>query len=161
MNGKVWVFGDDINTDVIFPGRYTYEPMEDEAMGKYAMEDADSDFHKKGVAGDILVAGKNFGCGSSREQAVKCLKARGVAAVIAGGFARIFYRNAINEGLLVITCPEAINLVKEGEMLTVDMKSHKITTEHGEAKFAPYPLYLTQLVDSGGLIPYTKQRLSK
>ena len=157
--GKVWKFGDDINTDVIFPGRYTYEPMSDEAMGKYALEDADSAFNREARPGDIIIAGKNWGCGSSREQAAKCLKARGVAAVIAKGFARIFYRNALNEGLLILVCPEADRIAQEGESVSVDTERCIIRSAHGEYRFQPYPAYVKGLVEAGGLIPYTQKRL--
>lgn len=157
--GRVWKFGDDVNTDVIFPGRYTYEPMSDEAMGKYALEDADSAFNREARPGDIIIAGKNWGCGSSREQAAKCLKARGVAAVIAKGFARIFYRNALNEGLLILVCPEADRIAQEGESVSVDTERCIIRSAHGEYRFQPYPDYVQGLVEAGGLIPYTIQRL--
>lgn len=159
--GRIWKFGDDINTDIIFSGRYTYEPMSDEAMGQYALEDADSEFNRQAKPGDIIVAGKNWGCGSSREQAVKCLKARGVAAVIAGGFSRIFYRNALNEGLLTIVAPQIAAMVKEGDVLSIDLEAHRIQTVQGELPFQPYPEYLNKLVGCGGLIPYTKERLRR
>ncbi|MBU5458030.1 3-isopropylmalate dehydratase small subunit [Oscillibacter sp. MSJ-31] len=157
--GRVWKFGDDVNTDVIFPGRYTYEPMSDEAMGKYALEDADSAFNQEAKPGDIIIAGKNWGCGSSREQAAKCLKERGVAAVIAKGFARIFYRNALNEGLLILVCSEADQIAQEGESISVDTERCIIRSVHGEYRFQPYPAYVQGLVEAGGLIPYTIQRL--
>lgn len=157
--GRVWKFGDDVNTDVIFPGRYTYEPMSDETMGKYALEDADSAFNREAKAGDIIIAGKNWGCGSSREQAAKCLKARGVAAVIAKGFARIFYRNALNEGLLILVCPEADQIAQEGESISVDTERCIIRSAHGKYCFQPYPAYVRGLVEAGGLIPYTIRRL--
>lgn len=161
ITGRVWKFGDDVNTDVIFPGRYTYELMSDEEMGKFALEDADSAFNRDARAGDIIVAGKNWGCGSSREQAVKSLKARGVAAVIAGGFSRIFYRNALNEGLLTITAPEAVDLAEEGETIQIDVEKSRITVSGIEVKFQPYPQYLNQLVSCGGLVPYTRRRVEQ
>lgn len=159
--GKVWKFGDDINTDVIFPGRYTYEPMSDEAMGKYALEDADSAFNRQAQAGDIIVAGKNWGCGSSREQAAKCLKARGVAAVIAKSFARIFYRNALNEGLLILVCPEANRIAKDGEIIKIDIDAHRIYAKNRVVEFQPYPSYLNRLIACGGIVAYTKERLEE
>lgn len=159
ITGKVWKFGDDINTDIIFPGRYTYELMSDAMMGKYALEDADSDFNAAAQAGDIILAGKNWGCGSSREQAAKCLKARGIAAVIAKGFARIFYRNALNEGLLILICPEADLIAQEGEEITIDMDRCCILSRSGEYRFQTNPPYVRGLVEAGGLIPYTKKRL--
>lgn len=161
VSGKAWKFGDDINTDVIFAGRYTYRLMSDEEMGKYAMEDADSDFNQKAAAGDVIVAGKNFGCGSSREQAVKCLKTRGVAAVVTKGFARIFYRNALNEGLFIIVCPEAVDAVEEGETVEIWPEENKIVTLRGSFSYQPYPKYVQGLVAAGGLIPFTQKRLRK
>ena len=100
--GKVWKYGDDVNTDVIFPGKYTYTIMEPQEIAKHALEDLDPEFAQKVKPGDVIVAGKNFGCGSSREQAAACLKYAGVQAVIAKSFARIYFRNAINLGLPVI-----------------------------------------------------------
>jgi 3-isopropylmalate/(R)-2-methylmalate dehydratase small subunit len=102
--GRVWKYGDDVNTDVIFPGRYTYQLMEPGEMAKHAMEDLDPEFAKNVKPGDVIVAGKNFGCGSSREQAAACLRAAGVQAVVAKSFARIYFRNAINLGLAVLQC---------------------------------------------------------
>ena len=105
VKGKVWKYGDDVNTDVIFPGKYTYTIKERSEMAKVACEDLDPEFTKNAKAGDIIVGGKNWGCGSSREQAVSCLKERGIAAIIAKSFARIYYRNCFNEGLPIIICP--------------------------------------------------------
>ena len=112
ISGKTWKYGDDVNTDVIFPGRFTYNLMSDEDMGRHALIDLDTVFNQNMQPGEIIIGGKNWGCGSSREQAVKCLKARGVGAIIAKGFARIYYRNALNEGLATIVCPEAVMLSK-------------------------------------------------
>ena len=108
IQGKVWKYGDDVNTDVIFPGKYTYTIKERSEMAKVACEDLDPEFNKNAVAGDIIVGGKNWGCGSSREQAVTCLVERGIGAIIAKGFARIYYRNCLNEGLPIIVSPEAV-----------------------------------------------------
>ncbi|MGB6338204.1 MAG: 3-isopropylmalate dehydratase, partial [Candidatus Aminicenantaceae bacterium] len=113
--GRAWKYGDDVNTDVIFPGKYTYAVMEPAEMASHALEDLDPDFAKSVQPGDVIVAGKNFGCGSSREQAATCLKYAGVQAVIAKSFARIFYRNAINQGLLVIQSVEAAESIQQGE----------------------------------------------
>lgn len=109
IRGKVWKYGDDVNTDVIFPGKYTYTITDRKEMAAHALEDLDPKFAKEVKPGDIIVAGTNFGCGSSREQAASCLKEAGVAAVVAGSFARIFFRNAINEGLALVECAEAIS----------------------------------------------------
>ncbi len=108
LKGNVWKYGDNVNTDQIFPGKYTYTLTTPEEIGAHAMEDLDTTFSASVQAGDVVIGGSNFGCGSSREQAVTCLKYKGVAALIAVSFARIFYRNAINQGLPAIVCPEAV-----------------------------------------------------
>ena len=116
LEGRVWVFNDnDINTDLIFPGKYTYEPLNPEEQAKYAMEDYDPEFIKQVRKHDIIVTGKNFGCGSSREQAVTCLKHAGVDAIVAKSFARLFYRNSINSALAVLECPEVVDAVFKKE----------------------------------------------
>jgi len=113
IRGNVWKYGDDVNTDVIFPGKYTYTISDPEEMARHALEDLDPDFVGRVQPGDIIVAGKNFGCGSSREQAATCLKYAGVGAIIAVSFARIFYRNAINQGLPALSVPEAAGALKD------------------------------------------------
>lgn len=161
LTGKVWKYGDDVNTDVIFPGRFTYALMSDEQMGEHALEDLDEDFRKNAKPGDIIVAGKNWGCGSSREQAVKCLKARGIKVIVAKGFARIFYRNALNEGLATIVCAEAADAVQAGETISVDLTKNVITTPAGEFPFPAYPDFVKGLIGEGGLIPYVRNSLQK
>ena len=115
IQGKVWKYGDDINTDVLFPGKYTYTIKERSEMAKVAGEDLDPDFNQNAAPGDIIVGGKNWGCGSSREQAVTCLKERGIGAIIAKSFARIYYRNCLNEGLPIIVCPAAVEAIVKGK----------------------------------------------
>jgi 3-isopropylmalate dehydratase, small subunit len=159
LTGKVWKYGNDVNTDVIFPGRYTYALMNDEDMGTHALEDLDADFCQNGQPGDIIVGGKNWGCGSSREQAVKCLKARGIRAIIAKSFARIFYRNALNEGLATIVCAGASDAVQAGETITVDFTRNVITTPSGEYSFPAYPDFVRGLVEDGGLVPHVQKKL--
>lgn len=159
FSGKVWKYKDDINTDLIFPGRYTYVLMSEADMAAHALEDLDGDFLAKGAPGDIIVAGKNWGCGSAREQAVKALKARGVAAIIAKSFARIYFRNSLNEGLPVIVCPEAVNAVENGQTVSVDMTAHRVITPKGAFSFGAYHPYIQRMVDCGGLMPYVKQKL--
>lgn len=159
VSGRVWKYGDNINTDVIFPGRYTYTLISEEEMGNHALEDLDPRFNKECVKGDIIVSGKNWGCGSAREQAVKCLKARGVSAIVAKGFSRIFYRNCINEGLITVICPEAVDHITNGEIMTIDFDHAVIETPKGRFTFSPYPEYVKGIVESGGLIPYTKRML--
>jgi 3-isopropylmalate dehydratase small subunit len=114
IKGRVWKYGDNVNTDVIFPGKYTYTVSDPAEMAQYAMEDLDPRFAKEVKPGDVVVAGANFGCGSSREQAVTCLKMAGVGAIIGKSFARIYYRNCINNALPALTCAEAVDALKGG-----------------------------------------------
>jgi len=157
--GKVWKYGDDVNTDVIFPGKYTYIPMEAEEMASHALEDLDPDFASQVKPNDIIVAGKNFGCGSSREQAASCLKYAGVQAVVAQSFARIFFRNAINQGLPVIIFEEAHDKLKKGEEVSIDFQMNEIITQSARIPFAPLPDSVQSILDAGGLIPYTKKKI--
>ena len=122
-SGRVWKYGENVNTDVIFPGKYTYSVLDPEEMAGHALEDLDPDFAGSVQPGDVVVAGKNFGCGSSREQAATCLKFAGVQAVIAKSFARIFFRNAINQGLPVIQCPEAVDGISDNEKIAIDFSA--------------------------------------
>ncbi len=160
LKGKVWKYGDDVNTDVIFPGRFTYTLMSEEEMGGHALEDLDPDFNADMEPGDVIVAGRNWGCGSAREQAVKCLKARNVAVIVAKGFSRIYYRNCINEGLPIVICPEAVDAVLQGQEIAVDFKSNRVVTPLGSFDFPPYPPYVLSLVNSGGLLPYVREKLA-
>jgi len=159
IKGKVWKYGDDINTDVIFPGKYTYTISEPEEMAKHALEDLDSAFASEVRKGDIIVAGKNFGCGSSREQAATCLKYAGVGAVVAKSFSRIFFRNAINAGLPLIQSPDAPDKMKPGEVITIDFEKGELTCEGGVFNFPPLPEEVMGILQSGGLIPYTRKQL--
>lgn len=161
ITGKVWKYGDDVNTDLIFPGRYTYVLLSEEEMGSHALEDLDAEFNRRGEPGDVIVAGKNWGCGSAREQAVKALKARGVAAIIAASFARIYFRNSLNEGLPVIACPEAVQAVENGESVSVDLENHLVHTPRGSFSFGAYHPYIQKMVDCGGLMPYVKEELRR
>ena len=120
ISGRVWKYGDDVNTDVIFPGKYTYSITDRQEMAQHALEDLDPEFVKNVRPGDIVVAGKNWGCGSSREQAVIALKEIGVGAIVARSFARIYFRNCINEGLPIVTCDAAMTVVDAGTMLVGD-----------------------------------------
>ena len=160
MEGKVWKFGDNIDTDLIIAARYlnTSEPSE---LAKYVMEDADPDFVSKMKVGDIIVAGENFGCGSSREHAPIALKAAGVSAVIAPTFARIFYRNAFNMGLPIFELPEA-NEIDEGDEVKIDMSSGEVIniTKGKSYKFTPIPEFMQELVQAGGLINFAKNEIS-
>jgi 3-isopropylmalate/(R)-2-methylmalate dehydratase small subunit len=157
--GKAWKYGDDVNTDVIFPGKYTYSVLDAEEMAAHALEDLDPGFALKVKPGDIVVAGKNFGCGSSREQAATCLKHAGVRAVIAKSFARIFFRNAINQGLPVVQCSEAVDSIEAGEEISIDFSRGVIQTAKGVFDFVPLPDFILQILDAGGLIAFIKKKI--
>ena len=159
FKGKVWKYGDDINTDVIFPGKYTYQKMEPEEMAKYALEDLDPEFVNKVSDGDILVAGKNFGMGSSREQAAIAIKYAGIRVIIAKSFSRIYFRNAINAGMPAIKSPEAVEAIENGEEIVVDMKNGKIITAKGEFEFPPYPKTVMEILENNGLISFIKNKI--
>ncbi|RLF53825.1 MAG: 3-isopropylmalate dehydratase [Thermoplasmata archaeon] len=158
--GRVWKYGDDVNTDVIFPGKYTYKLMDEKEMASHALEDLDPTFAKEVREGDVIVAGKNFGYGSSREQAVACLKAAGVKAIIARSFARIYYRNAINLGLPAIEI-EDVDRFDKGDEVEVDLERGVIKnlTKNFEATFSPFPPYVMEILNAGGLLEYVKRRL--
>lgn len=158
IRGKVHKYGSNIDTDAIIPARYlnTSDPAE---LAKHALEDLDKEFVSKVQKGDIIVAEDNFGCGSSREHAPVAIKAAGVAAVIANSFARIFYRNAINIGLPVIECLEAVNVLKSGDAVEVDLKEGTVNVNGQNYKAKPYPEFVLQIIDSGGLMQLTKQML--
>jgi len=158
--GHVWKYGDGINTDVIFPGRYTYQLMEPAEMAKHAMEDLDPEFAREVKPGDVIVAGKNFGCGSSREQAAACLRAAGVQAVVAKSFARIYFRNAINLGLAVLQCEEASDALLTGAEIEVDFAGGRIISGDRVFKFFPLPESVLGIIEAGGLIEYTKKKLA-
>ncbi len=161
IQGRAWKYGDSINTDVIFPGRYTYARMEPEEMAKHALEDLDEDFSSQVKTGDVLVGGRNFGCGSSREQAVTCLKAAGVGAVVAKSFARIYFRNAINSGLLALELPEAVDAIEHGDPVSIDLESGVLVHKGVEYRFPPLPEAVRQILDDGGLVPHLKKKLGK
>jgi len=159
--GRVWKYGDGVNTDVIFPGRYTYQLMEPAEMAKHAMEDLDPEFAKNVKPGDVVMAGKNFGCGSSREQAAACLRAAGIQAVVAESFARIYFRNAINLGLAVLQCGEASGALHSGDDIEVDFAGGRIISGDRIFKFFPLPESVIGIIEAGGLIEYTKKKLGK
>ncbi|MEE9514175.1 MAG: 3-isopropylmalate dehydratase small subunit [Anaerolineales bacterium] len=159
IRGRVWKYGDNINTDVIFPGKYTYTVSEPAEMPAHALEDLDPKFASRVKPGDIIVAGKNWGCGSSREQAVTCLKESGLGAIIAESFARIYYRNCLNAALPALICPEAVHAVKDGEQVEIDLDEGEIRTIKGIYTFSPLPEVVREIFDAGGLIAHTKKRL--
>jgi len=161
IRGKVIRYGDDINTDVIFPGRYL-AITEPEEMAKHAMEDLDKDFLKKVKERSIIVAGKNFGCGSSREQAVICLKYAGIRAIVARSFARIFFRNAINQGIPVVELEDTSG-IEDGEEIEIDLDEGTVRnlTKGEDYRFKPLPDFIRKIIDSGGLLNYTKERINR
>jgi 3-isopropylmalate/(R)-2-methylmalate dehydratase small subunit len=158
MSGRVWKFGDHIDTDVIIPARYltTSDPKE---LGRHCLEDADPDFVKKVNKGDIIVAGRNFGSGSSREHAPIAIKAAGISCIIAESFARIFYRNAFNMGLPIFESSDAAGLIKEGDLVRVDAATGIIEdrTQKKQFRAEPIPLFMQELIRDGGLIAYIKK----
>ena len=162
LKGKVYKYGADVNTDVIIPARYLNVSDPDE-LAAHCMEDIDADFIKTVKPGDIIMATTNFGCGSSREHAPLAIKTAGVSCVIAGTFARIFFRNAINIGLPLLECPEAVDNTEAGDVLEVDLALGKIKniTRNMEFTAVPYPEFMAELIAAGGLIEYTKKRLEK
>jgi 3-isopropylmalate/(R)-2-methylmalate dehydratase small subunit len=161
VSGKAFVFGKNVDTDQIYPGRFV-ELTDVEDIAKHAMEGADPEFTCKVLHGDIIVAGTNFGCGSSREHAAITLKAVGVGAIIAESFARIFYRNAINLGLPLIVCPHISTLVKSGETITIDLLSGTISNEVGiVATGEKLSEYVMNILECGGIKPLIKSQVEK
>jgi 3-isopropylmalate/(R)-2-methylmalate dehydratase large subunit len=153
-DGKAWVFGDNVNTDQLFPGKYTYTLRTPEAIAAHALEDLDPEFARTSELGDVIFAGRNMGCGSSREQAVTCLTGRGVRAVVAVSFARIFYRNAINQGLAAIVCPEAVAAARKGDPVRADLEHGEVLLPAGKFSFPAFPPNVRELLAAGGLIPF-------
>ncbi|MGB2696307.1 MAG: 3-isopropylmalate dehydratase small subunit [Candidatus Zixiibacteriota bacterium] len=158
IKGRVWKLKDNINTDVIYPGKYLPIIVPQE-MAKHALEGLDKDFPKKIKKGDMIVAGFNFGCGSSREQAATSLKYAGIECVVAKSFSRIFFRNAINQGLAVVESKEALDLVQESEEITINYKAGEIGVKDKKISFPPLPDFLMSILKEGGLIPYVRKKL--
>ncbi len=162
FTGRCWVYGDDVNTDVIFPGKYTYTLTDVSQFAAHALEDLDPDFAKQVQPGDIIVGGKNFGCGSSREQAAVAIKMAGVRVIIAKSFARIFFRNCVNNGVLPIVCPEAADFLQKGDVATVDLERHTITVARDPQRvftFPPLSPSAMAIIEAGGLIPLLRRKL--
>lgn len=159
ITGRVWVLGEDVDTDVIYPGKYLpiLDPGE---MAKHAMEGVDIQFPSKLQPGDIIVAGQGFGCGSSREQAATCLKAAGVAAIVAGSFARIFFRNAVNQGLPLVQA-DVSTILSDGDVVTIDFDDCKLAFDGSTIAFPPLDASVLAILREGGLIPAVRKRLGK
>jgi 3-isopropylmalate/(R)-2-methylmalate dehydratase small subunit len=159
LRGQAWKYGDDVNTDVIFPGKYTYNVNDPAEIAKHALEDLDPSFAGKVQAGDIVVGGRNWGNGSSREQAVTTLRFAGVTALIAKSIARIYFRNAVNNGLLPIVCAPAVDAIQPGETIEIDVEAHTIKCAAGVFPFPPLSPSTQAILEAGGLIPMLKKRL--
>ena len=159
LKGKAWKFGNDIDTDAIIPARYLNTSNYDE-LAKHCMEDADAEFVKKISKGDIIVGGKNFGCGSSREHAPIAIKYSGISCVIAESFARIFFRNAINMGLPIFESAEAAKDIEQGDEIEVDADKGTITnlTKNKTYNAKPLPSFVQKLIKAGGLMEYVKEK---
>lgn len=161
IRGRVHKYGADVNTDVIIPARYLnmFDPDE---LAQHCMEDLDADFVGRVQPGDIIVADTNFGCGSSREHAPLAIKAAGVACVVARSFARIFYRNALNIGLPILECAEAVDRTDAGDTLEIELSTGDIdnVTRGLRFKAEPFPDFMLELVEAGGLIEYTRRKIA-
>lgn len=159
--GTVFKYPDNVDTDVIIPARYL-NSQDAAELARHCMEDIDPDFVNKVKPGDIMVGGWNFGCGSSREHAPVAIKAAGVSCVIAKSFARIFYRNSINMGLPILECPEAVDAISEGDVVSVDADTGTITDETTGAVFhaQPFPAFIQEIINDGGLVARTKRVLA-
>ncbi|MFH1336197.1 MAG: 3-isopropylmalate dehydratase small subunit [Candidatus Zixiibacteriota bacterium] len=160
ITGRVWKLGDNIDTDVIYPGKYL--PIIDAPeMALHALEGLDKEFPKKIQKGDIIVAGSNFGCGSSREQAATCLKFAGIACIVAKSYSRIFFRNAINQGLALVESKEAPDHIQNGETISIDFATGEIVASQNQKfSFPPLPDFLMGILEDGGLIPHVKKSLA-
>ena len=156
---RVWRYKDNVDTDMLFPGKYVYTCSTVEEIKPHLLEDLDPLFAKSVKEGDIIIAGKNFGCGSSREQPVVGLKAVGIKAVIAESFARIFYRAAINQGLILIECPDAVNAYSEEDKIQLDLDAGKIVVGDKSFSFPKLPKEIIAIRDAGGLLAYTRSKL--
>ena len=156
---NIWTYGDNIDTDMLFPGKYVYTCSVAEEIIPHLLEDLDPSFSKNVREGDIIIAGKNFGCGSSREQPVIGLKAVGIKAVIAKSFARIFYRAAINQGLILIEAPGAVDYFSKDKNVDIDMDNSKIVVGDKSYSFPKLPEQIIAIRNAGGLLEYTRQKL--
>lgn len=161
IQNKIWKYGNDINTDMLFPGKYTYTCSTEEEIKPHLLEDLDPEFAKNVKAGDIIFAGTNFGCGSSREQPVLGLRAVGIKAVVAKSYARIFYRAAINQGLLLIECPEAVDAYTENSPVKMEIEKGEISVGDQKFNFPTLPPEILAIREAGGLLNYTRNKLEQ
>lgn len=160
LKGKAWKYGNNVDTDAIIPARYLNVSTPQE-LARHCMEDIDPAFADTAQSGDVIVAGENFGCGSSREHAPLAIRGAGVSCVVARSFARIFYRNAINVGLPILECPAAVDGLEKGHQLEIDLEAgqvHNLTTAQ-VYQAEPYPPFMMELINAGGLVPYTRRRI--
>ena len=160
LKGKAHVFGDDINTDYIISGKYKFKTLDMNELGKHVMEDIDPNFSQKVKVGDFIVAGKNFGCGSSREHAPLVIKLSGIKCIIAESFARIFFRNAINIGLPILECAAAAKDIEKGDLVEADIKTGRITniTKGRTYQAESFPEFMREIMKAEGLINYVRKR---
>jgi len=161
ITGTAWCYGDNINTDLIYPGKYLITTTPNE-MAKYALAGLDPKFSSKAKSGDVIIAGSNFGSGSSREQAAISLKYTGISAVIAVSFARIFYRNAINQGIPVLLSSDAISIVNSGDKIELKLVNGELNnlTNGKTCKFEPLPAFILKIIEAGGIIPHLRKKLN-
>ena len=158
LEGNVIKVGDDVDTDVIIPAHLLKGATIDTAeLGRHVMEGMDPDFHKRVKPGDVMVGGKNFGCGSSREHAVLALIGAGFSAVVAKGFARIFFRNAINQALPIVVCPEAVDAAQDGDRIKVDLERAEVSVGERRFPIRPFSKEVQDIIAAGGLVNYVRQ----
>jgi 3-isopropylmalate/(R)-2-methylmalate dehydratase small subunit len=155
---RCWVYGDSVNTDVIFPGRYTYTVTAPDEIATHALEDLDGTFAKNVQPGDVIVAGRNWGCGSSREQAVSALKYAGVGVIVAASFSRIYFRNCINQGVLPVVCPGLVEVVHTGDLIQIDRDAGQIVAGAHTFTIPRLSPSVQAILDAGGLVPMLQRR---
>lgn len=160
--GRIWVYGDDVDTDVIIPARYL-NISDPEKLARHCLEDLDRSFASEVRPGDVVVAGSNFGCGSSREHAPLALKATGITGIIAVSFARIFFRNALNIGLPIWECPETVSQVESGDKISIDFKEGSFVLPEKGLNFTAkaFPPFMRQLIEEGGLVNYARKKIGE
>lgn len=156
---RIWKYGDNVNTDQLFPGKYTYTCATAPEILPHLLEDLDPEFAGNAQAGDVIIGGRNFGCGSSREQPVLGLAALGISAVVAKGFARIFYRAAINQGLLLVVCPEAVDAWQPGDTVEIDAAAGTMKVAGRTFTFPSLPPDILAIRDAGGLLEFARKKL--